>query len=446
MPLSAALRLERWPSWLPRGGSLPEAAWEARHRAVMILLLAHVVVIPLYAVYRDNSVGHALVETTPVLLAAVFAGQRTLGRGVRASVAASGLMICSGVVVHLSEGLIEAHFHFFVMIPVVALYEAWTPFALGVSYVLVHHGMMGTMDPRSVFNHPAAWERPWLFAAVHAAFFASACIACIVNWWLHERARIASQAQTRLLSTIVDSLHDGVAVVDADGKILLRNPAGVALMGAVDEDAPSIGPVDRYGLFHPDGAPVTQQQLPHVRALDGHPVRDVELVVRNAGVPQGRVLSFSATALPTEGIEGARPVVVAFRDITERRRAEQALSTALATEKQAAARLRELEVVKSDFVATVSHELRTPITSIMGYLELLEDGAAGDLTTAQHGLVDRVDRNSRRLLLLVEDLLTLSQIESSRLTITWSRRTCATSPRLPTTRSQCTSRPGPSTS
>ena len=73
-------------------------------------------------------------------------------------------MICSGVIVHLSGGMIEAHFHFFVMIPVIALYEAWAPFTLAVAYVLVHHGVMGTLNPRAVYNNPAAWQRPWLFA------------------------------------------------------------------------------------------------------------------------------------------------------------------------------------------------------------------------------------------------------------------------------------------
>lgn len=382
-----------------------------------MLLWGHVLGIPFYAVYQGNSVGHGLVETTPALVAVLMAGYRPMGRTLRATVAAMGLMACSGVVVHLSEGLIEAHFHFFVMIPVVALYEAWLPFALGVSYVLFHHGMMGTLDPRSVYNHPAAWERPWVFAAVHAGFFAAACIACVYNWSLHERARSSSQAQARLLSTIVDSLHDGLAVVDADGRILLRNPAGVALMGSLDTGATRVGPAHEYGLFHPDGAPVVEEELPYVQALAGHPVHDVDLVVRNAGVPQGRVLSFSATALPSSGGEGARPVVVHFRDITERHIAEQSMATALASEQQAVERLRELEKVKSDFVATVSHELRTPLTSIMGYLELLAEGAVGDLNGAQVGLVDRLDRNSRRLLLLVEDLLTLSEIESSRLTI-----------------------------
>ena len=133
MHLSALLRSGRWPSWLPRGGSLPEDAWRTRHRAVMVLLWMHVLAIPVYAVYQGNSVGHGWVEATPALLAVLMAGYRPLGRTLQATVAAMGLMACSGVVVHLSGGLIEAHFHFFVMIPVVALYEAWLPFALGVS-------------------------------------------------------------------------------------------------------------------------------------------------------------------------------------------------------------------------------------------------------------------------------------------------------------------------
>jgi hypothetical protein len=86
-------------------------------------------------------------------------------------------------------------------------------------------------------------------------------------------------------------------------------------------------------------------------------------------------------------------------------------------QRTAVERLQELERVKGDFVSTVSHELRTPITSIIGYTEVLEDGMVGELTDAQLEVVNRVDRNGRRLLLLVEDLLTLSQIESSVLKI-----------------------------
>jgi signal transduction histidine kinase len=75
-------------------------------------------------------------------------------------------------------------------------------------------------------------------------------------------------------------------------------------------------------------------------------------------------------------------------------------------------RLRELDQVKSDFVSSVSHELRTPLTSIIGYLEMLVEGDGGPLNDNQLQLAEVVERNSRRLLALIEDLLTLSRIES----------------------------------
>ena len=79
-------------------------------------------------------------------------------------------------------------------------------------------------------------------------------------------------------------------------------------------------------------------------------------------------------------------------------------------------RLRELDSLKDEFVALVSHELRTPLTSITGYLELvLED--TGDLTEEQRRFLGIVERNSRRLLRVVGDLLFVAQIESGKLAL-----------------------------
>ncbi len=75
-------------------------------------------------------------------------------------------------------------------------------------------------------------------------------------------------------------------------------------------------------------------------------------------------------------------------------------------------RLERLDQQKTNFLATVSHELRTPLTSISGYLELLQDGDAGELTGEQHQVLEVVDRNTRRLTSLIGDLLVLNQIES----------------------------------
>ena len=69
-------------------------------------------------------------------------------------------------------------------------------------------------------------------------------------------------------------------------------------------------------------------------------------------------------------------------------------------------------LAKTEFVAMVSHELRTPMTSIAGYVELLEDEEGGTLTHDQQGFVDAIHRNSDRLRALANDLLILSSLES----------------------------------
>ncbi len=74
-------------------------------------------------------------------------------------------------------------------------------------------------------------------------------------------------------------------------------------------------------------------------------------------------------------------------------------------------RLEQHNVQKSNFVATVSHELRTPLTSIIGYLEVMRDGYAGELTGVQTQILDMLDRNASRLLNLIKDLLMINQGE-----------------------------------
>ena len=110
--------------------------------------------------------------------------------------------------------------------------------------------------------------------------------------------------------------------------------------------------------------------------------------------------------------------LVIARDVTESLAAEHALRSALATERDLNQRLRELDAAKSDFVANVSHELRTPLATIIGCTELLEDGVAGALSTAQGDLLERINRNGVRLLGLSEDLLTLGAVSEGQFAIT----------------------------
>ncbi len=121
-----------------------------------------------------------------------------------------------------------------------------------------------------------------------------------------------------------------------------------------------------------------------------------------------RMTSLTLTAV-TEPDGTVVGYIGAGEDITERLRVQDALLAALDREHASVLRLEEVDHVKQELVSNVSHELRTPITSIAGYAELLRDGSLGDLNEGQVDAVTRIERNTARLGLLVEDLLTLSQ-------------------------------------
>ncbi len=101
--------------------------------------------------------------------------------------ASFGLVTCSAVLVDLWGGITEAHFHFFVMIGVLTLYQDWTPFLVAIAFVVVHHGVGGVLDPRAVFgDNPQADKDPWLWAGIHGAFVLAASVAHIVAWRTNE--------------------------------------------------------------------------------------------------------------------------------------------------------------------------------------------------------------------------------------------------------------------
>jgi PAS domain S-box-containing protein len=90
------------------------------------------------------------------------------------------------------------------------------------------------------------------------------------------------------------------------------------------------------------------------------------------------------------------------------------LNTALAQQVEA---LRLSDQFKSDFVSSVSHELRTPLSSILGYTDILVNGEVGEMTAEQGEFLGIIEQNAQRLLNLINDLLTLSGLESGRMVI-----------------------------
>jgi diguanylate cyclase (GGDEF)-like protein len=167
---------------------LPESAWARRHRMVLALLVVHAFGVLGYGVVRGAGVVHTLTEAAAVAVPGLVAAWSKFGRPLRAAAGTIGLVTASAVLVHLSGGLIEMHFHFFVMIGVIALYQSWFPFLLAIGYVAVHHGLMGALEPALVYNHAAAQEHPWRWAAVHAAFVIAASATSLMSWRVSEQA------------------------------------------------------------------------------------------------------------------------------------------------------------------------------------------------------------------------------------------------------------------
>jgi diguanylate cyclase (GGDEF)-like protein len=196
---------------------------------VVTVLVLHSAGLPLLALLRGYSVLHAVEEPLlPAAMAALACWPR-LGRPVRSALAATGLMVVSGILVHLSGGAIEAHFHFFVMVPIVALYESWVPFGLAIGYVLFQHGIVGTLNSSAVYNHAAARERPWVWAAVHSGLFAASCLGALANWKLHERARATATAG--LIHQVHHDPLTGLA-----NRTLFQTQIGLALTAAARTD------------------------------------------------------------------------------------------------------------------------------------------------------------------------------------------------------------------
>jgi len=200
----------RLADWLPRGRTLPDDIWTKRHRGITVILWAHVAFLPIVGFARDYGLVHTLLETGIVAVPAVVGSLPALPRRARTIAASFGLMSTSAVLVHLSGGLIEMHFHFFVMVALVALYHDWIPFLTAIGYVLFHHGVMGTIDPNSVYNHLAAWRNPWLWAGIHALFIAGISLTCLVTWRLNENLleeRRFAEVRLREESAVVEALH-----------------------------------------------------------------------------------------------------------------------------------------------------------------------------------------------------------------------------------------------
>ncbi|MEK6277777.1 MAG: GGDEF domain-containing protein [Actinomycetota bacterium] len=142
-----------------------------------------------YGFAQGYGLDHTLLHLGPVVAFTLLANASWLPQRARSLSVALGLMTASAVFVHASHGLIEAHFAFFVFIVALTIYEDWLPFLIAVGFVLLHHGIMGMVDPGGVYGQPGQEDSPWQWAAVHAIFVAAAGAAGVIAWGFNEDVR-----------------------------------------------------------------------------------------------------------------------------------------------------------------------------------------------------------------------------------------------------------------
>ena len=260
---------DRVRALLPTGHLLPEDAWRSRHRFVVTVLWLHALGLPLFGLLAGQDAFHSVVEGGAVALAAILASPERFDRVFRASVATVGLVSSSAVVVHFSGGFIEAHFHFFVMLGLITMYQSWIPFLLAIGYVVVHHGVVGMLAPAAVYNHPDAVANPWKWAAIHAAFVLGASAAYIAAWRMTEHQAL-HDALTQLPNRVL--FQDRVVQAIARSA---RRQASVALMLLDVDDFKTVN--DTFGHSAGDRLLVT------VAERLGSAVRSTDTVARLGG-------------------------------------------------------------------------------------------------------------------------------------------------------------------
>ncbi|HXH81200.1 ATP-binding protein [Nocardioides sp.] len=251
---------------------------------------------------------------------------------------------------------------------------------------------------------------------------ASAYVTILISGSVARLQRVTDKA-TRSASTmerIFESAHRTLIITsDADGRITRFNRGAELMLGYRADEV--LG--RRANMFYPKyeagkqarrlGLPGDDFRSLATRMAASREPWDWQMVGK--GKRKVRV-SLSLTSVTDD--DGR---IVGFlgvgEDTTDRHAANEALRLALANEHASVLKLREVDRVKQELVSNVSHELRTPITSIIGYVELLHDGTLGDLPSEQRQVVARIARNGHRLIRLVEDLLTLSQVEAGALVL-----------------------------
>ncbi len=194
------------PSWarrvqtyLPQGNLLDDEVWQKRHDLLRLLLLLHLPVLTLYGLFMHHTVVMVLTTVAPFPVFWVL-GDLPYGRRVKSFFVTAGIVYGAAALVVFSNGAIEAHFDFFIVIGFIALYQDWVPFGWDVAFTVLSHGLGSAFKPDMMFNTMAGMDHPWRLSFIHGFAVLLACIGMVLFWRTNEDEQQKTLALTAELS------------------------------------------------------------------------------------------------------------------------------------------------------------------------------------------------------------------------------------------------------
>jgi diguanylate cyclase (GGDEF)-like protein/PAS domain S-box-containing protein len=281
---------------------------------VLIVLWLHVAVVPFYGMVVGRGFVHSVLDAAPIgLLAGSASLQSASSRRLRAVLASVGLLAASAVLVHLAGGSTEMHFHFFVVLALIAMYQDWSTLLVAIGFVAVHHGTLAftARSATGLAAHPLAW------VAVHAGFVLAASAVQIGSWRVtevqHERSEEALRASERWFRALIEHSRDGVTVIGDDALVKYDSPSVQREFGLSERlDGPGVNGI------HPD-------DVAWLRAVIAGLAPGATAVVEHRIISPTGEFWVQSQITDLKDVPEVAGVVVNFRDISERRELEERL-------------------------------------------------------------------------------------------------------------------------
>ena len=221
-----------------------------------------------------------------------------------------------------------------------------------------------------------------------------------------ERKRLeeALRASEEIFRSVVQNSSDIVAILTPEMKVRYMSPVVERVLGYTPE-----APLDRSVLdpVHPRDSERVKAWFTGILRKPGARGQ-VEFRARHKNGSWLHIEAIASNLTDNPSIKG---VLVNARDITERKQAER-VRRELEAERMVVEKLKELDRMKSGFVAAVTHELRTPMTPMRSVIGMFLDGMLGELTEEQKKHMEILGRNVERLSRFATDVLTISRIEA----------------------------------